>query len=480
MVSLMHKYTVIPSAVEDWFDSNSGTLHPPIILGSSGRPASRLSRPHDKLHGRIIEMISSATHYSLEVFAGVRLLPTWLEKRGTASEREEVHPTAWLDGMRGVAALFVFFYHFAYAYHIRLELGFASGEGNYTFIQLPFIRLLVSGPAMVSIFFLVSGYSLSIASLKDLQNENPERCLSRMASATFRRPIRLFLPCIVSTFTVMVLINLGLYTKGDRMRLPQHQPGYMEPSPLIFPTVSEQFRDWMNNTFLWLMIWRFDHGIHIYDCHLWTLPVEFRCSIILFITIVAISSLKTWARLLVLGSMIVYCHFTNFWEGWLFFAGAFLAQVKLLEIPLSEDNFRKLESYSAWKPRGLIFVFILSLYFLSIPDFNGKPSLLQRSRVDDADSNQSTCYSRVRDYGRYGFELDGKMAILALHWGCTSCVVCQQHGRAQANIRQPGITLSWPHIICIVLGSWAGVSYARLLAHTMDVGTHRQSDAGTV
>jgi peptidoglycan/LPS O-acetylase OafA/YrhL len=122
--------------------------------------------------------------------------------------------------MRGIAALFVFFYHFAYAYHTRLELGYASGEGNYTLIQLPFIWRLVSGPAMVSIFFLVSGYSLSVASLKDIQNGNPNKCLSRMASATFRRPIRLFLPCIVSTFTVMILVSLDVYTKGDKARTP--------------------------------------------------------------------------------------------------------------------------------------------------------------------------------------------------------------------------------------------------------------------
>lgn len=328
-----------------------------------------------------LNKVFHSTQHLLSTLSYIKLLPTWLEKKEPTFDPEpEIHPTAWLDGMRGIAALFVFFYHFAYAYHTRLELGYASGEGNYNIIQLPFIRLLVSGPAMVAIFFLVSGYSLSIASLKDMQNGNSSKALGRIASASFRRPIRLFLPCIVSTFTVMVLVCAGVYTRGDKARTPALQVGFREPNPYIHATVAAQVDDWLRKTGQWLMIWRFDHGNHDYDCHLWTLPVEFRCSILLFIVLVAISNLRAWARVFVLGTMITYCHYTNFWEGWLFYAGALLAQINLLEgsfpkIHLEEIDLEKtVAKYSAWKGRVIVAIFVLSLYLLSIPDFNGRKS----------------------------------------------------------------------------------------------------------
>jgi peptidoglycan/LPS O-acetylase OafA/YrhL len=289
-------------------------------------------------------------------------------------EREAVSPTAWLNGMRGLAALFVFFYHFGYAYFPWLPLGFASGDGNYHIIQLPFLRLLICGPSMVAIFFLVSGYSLSIGPLKELQNGSSGKCLDRTASAIFRRPVRLFLPSIASTFIVMICVSLGLYTRGDKMRNEENQPGWREDNPWIYANLWEQFWDWAGQTAQWLMIWRFDHGNHSYDCHLWTLPVEFRCSIILFTTIVAVANSRVRARLLILLCMVVYCHFSNFWEGWLFFAGALLAQIKLSQGPPPQLPSVPRKWYQGWKNRGTVLLFLLGLYLLSAPDYNGESS----------------------------------------------------------------------------------------------------------
>ncbi|KAI9772829.1 MAG: hypothetical protein M1840_008711 [Geoglossum simile] len=289
-------------------------------------------------------------------------------------ERERVSPTAWLNGMRGLAALFVFFYHFAYAYFPWLPLGFASRDEDYHIIQLPFLRLLISGPSMVAIFFLVSGYSLSIGPLKELQNGSSSKCLDRTASAIFRRPIRLFLPSIASTFIVMICVSLGMYTKGDAMRDGENQPGFREPNPQIRVNLWEQFWDWERETAQWLMIWRFDHGNHSYDCHLWTLPVEFRCSIILFVTIAAVANSRARARLLVLLSMVVYCHLSNFWEGWLFFAGSLLAQIKLLQSPPPQLPSMPRKWYQEWKGYGTVLLFLLGLFLLSAPDYNGGDS----------------------------------------------------------------------------------------------------------
>ncbi|KAI9785212.1 MAG: hypothetical protein M1839_000850 [Geoglossum umbratile] len=291
-----------------------------------------------------------------------------------ATEHGRVSPTAWLNGMRGLAALLVFFYHFAYAYHTQLEVGYASSETDYHLVQLPFIRLLVSGPAMVSIFFLVSGYSLSVGPLRELQNGSSGRSLDRTASAIFRRPIRLFLPSIVSTFIVMACVSLGLYTRGDKLRIEENQPGFREDNPWIFHSPWEQLWDWAEQTARWLMIWRFDHGNHSYDCHLWTIPVEFRCSLILFLALASIANSRASARVLILLSMVAYCHVTGFWEGWLFFAGSLLAQIKMLQGPPPQLPSVPQKWHREWKGRGTVLAFLLALYLLSIPDFNGESS----------------------------------------------------------------------------------------------------------
>src|SRR6202012_1390350 len=77
------------------------------------------------------------------------------------SSKPKVRPTAWLDGLRGWAALFVFWYHFSMNYHHWTSLGWGY-QDNRAILTLPVIRTVIAGPGMVSIFFVVSGYSLTL------------------------------------------------------------------------------------------------------------------------------------------------------------------------------------------------------------------------------------------------------------------------------------------------------------------------------
>jgi peptidoglycan/LPS O-acetylase OafA/YrhL len=290
--------------------------------------------------------------------------------------------------MRGLASFFVYIRHFASATHANIQVGYGTNEQNMWIIQLPFLRLLVGGPAMVALFFIISGYALSWGPLKSLhQQKSAEGALLRLSSATFRRAARLFLPAVVSTFIVAVCIVLGLYDRGHLAINHESMPGFWEPEPPQWRNDPwwVQFKDWMHVTWGFLKVW--SPGGHSYDVHLWTLPVEFRCSIILFISLVGFARCRANLRAALLFSMVLYCHYTDFWQGWLFFAGSFLAQLKFIQeesknstatasiLPTEAGEAQQQPSASSSKPKKSwpdtlrITLFIAGLFLLSAPDY---------------------------------------------------------------------------------------------------------------
>src|SRR5882757_1605507 len=93
------------------------------------------------------------------------LLPSFLQ-RGPPNGQgnlDTLAPTAFLDGMRGLAAFVVFICHLTYG---TFDIGHAWGAhpdqptlAHKNFLRLPIVRLLYSGPPMVAIFFVISGYA---------------------------------------------------------------------------------------------------------------------------------------------------------------------------------------------------------------------------------------------------------------------------------------------------------------------------------
>lgn len=60
------------------------------------------------------------------------------------------------------------------------------------FIRLPIIRLLISGPPQVYIFFVVSGYAISHKALKLVHQGRAADAGTSLFSSIFRRHPRLF------------------------------------------------------------------------------------------------------------------------------------------------------------------------------------------------------------------------------------------------------------------------------------------------
>lgn len=78
------------------------------------------------------------------------LVPSFIQEYISPPTKEKkLHPTAWLDGLRGYAALFVFWYHMMNPFHPHHLEGYGYNPSGSHWIQLPIIRLVYSGNVMV-------------------------------------------------------------------------------------------------------------------------------------------------------------------------------------------------------------------------------------------------------------------------------------------------------------------------------------------
>ncbi|KAI5244802.1 hypothetical protein E4T42_07056 [Aureobasidium subglaciale] len=273
------------------------------------------------------------------------LLPTFIQYRlyPELAKVERLHPSGYLDGMRGLAALFVFFYHLSYSSHDVLTAygGTGKPDEHHEFLKLPFIRFFYTGPAMVSIFYVVSGYALSYKPVKLMRNKSWKDLLHTLSSATFRRAIRLYLPCFVSTLMIVLLVRLGAYdaTRSiayDEKRLTQVREFHL----VRYKSLWQQLTDWAHMMWIFVHPWSFgtkDTDIDI-DKHLWTIPMEFRSSLVLYLTQLGLARLKPIVRALSLVALIVWCHEKDRWEMFLFYSGFLLAELDIRRQALAATN----------------------------------------------------------------------------------------------------------------------------------------------
>ncbi|KAK4935767.1 hypothetical protein LTR10_023217 [Elasticomyces elasticus] len=269
------------------------------------------------------------------------LLPSFLHPhRYTASEKSEpLPPTAFLDSCRGLAALVVMFTHILYGtFNITYAWGanpdlsaeFYGQQVNKEFLRLPIVRLLYSGPPMVQIFFVISGYALSYKPLRLMRSGLSEKLMTTMTSSIFRRGLRLFLPCFASTFLVICLAQLNLYkitepfAKGMRNLNEDHC--YTQPNLWL------QFVDWLEQMLIFVNVfdWSLYAGSVELDRHLWTIPVEFRCSMALFLTQMAVARMSTKMRISTFTLLIIWGVSWGRWDLCPFLAGAVIAELDII------------------------------------------------------------------------------------------------------------------------------------------------------
>ncbi|KAJ9151993.1 Hard surface induced protein [Pleurostoma richardsiae] len=248
----------------------------------------------------------------------------------------KLHRTSYLDGLRGLASFVVFICHYTEENHRYMVPTYGlNKDGDSSFVQLPFLRIIFSGRPMVHIFFVISGFVLSYKPLKSIHSYDIDKCYAVLSSSAFRRPIRLFAPCVVSTFIILVLIQAGWLYK-----------------PL--PSVSEQMNDWLKTIFhniTWP--WGWDALLNPrYDIHLWTIPIEFAHSMLLFLVVLMLARAKAIVRQSMVFMLMVYCLACGKWAAFEFFAGMFLAEIQIRQSTIPKYHELSAES-TAPMPRSI-------------------------------------------------------------------------------------------------------------------------------
>ncbi|KAH8893156.1 hypothetical protein GQ53DRAFT_103906 [Thozetella sp. PMI_491] len=348
-----------------------------------------------------VSSLRSVSWRALAFRTGFFLLPSFVQSRISRDPRirgggDRLGPTAYLDGMRGLAALFVFFCHYFYTCFIIAQ-SYGYGEHNYHLLKLPFLRLFYQGPPMVCVFFVISGYALSLKPLKLIRARNFEGFAATMTSFTFRRGFRLFLPTAVSTLMIIFLLRIGLYEWTREFAYDsRYMKNVQETHYQRFETAEEQLRDWAGAMFNFVHIWGWEKygGSTAIDVHLWTIPVEFRSSMMLFVTLIGTARLKTWLRFTFVGLIMWFTYRSDRWEMMLFYAGMVLAEVDLIRgahtnpattaaLPVFEQHGHSSLLSQEHPPAspsrrarvknfGWIGLSILALYFMSQPDQGGE------------------------------------------------------------------------------------------------------------
>lgn len=219
--------------------------------------------------------------------------------------------TDCLDGLRGVAAFAVMIFHYTkFAYpNIRIGYGY---NGNTNLLKLPFVKIWYSGGFMVFLFFVISGYVLSARAVRLMLRRDRDRILPVLSSMTFRRVVRLGLPSLIISFISLLFQRAQLLDKP----WPHYVPSLRGDIRFYFENLHDLFTFYNWNQF------------HIYYLPpLWTIAVEFRCSMILFLLLLGIARCRTGPRLLIEALVFVDTMLHDRWDLGCFILGLIAAEI---------------------------------------------------------------------------------------------------------------------------------------------------------
>lgn len=312
---------------------------------------------HEKLeegHPSTLATAPRPSSGASNLFAFLR--PSFLDKSRVPAKDVKLRRTAYLDGLRGFAALLVYLLHHAQYAHLATDPGSKmettwSYNGEYYFAAFPIVRNFFSGGHYaVTVFFVISGYVLSAKSLSQIQSGDLLGLGDTVASGLYRRFPRLFIPMFVVTITVVFLGRFGLVA-------------LYEPEPTLAGDLWEWYKEFKGIT------WIYQTGgkpFFTYNPHTWSLPVEWRGSVVIFGSLTAFSRASRNGRLWSeVGLMFYFLYIADGALFAMFVAGMFICDLDLLAIRGELPDW--MMRFKPWKTQFFYTLFILSQLLGGVP-----------------------------------------------------------------------------------------------------------------
>lgn len=288
------------------------------------------------------------------------------------SSSEPLRRTAYLDGLRGFAAFLVYWHHHELWAHdgASQDPYFESAfgwNGRHYFVTLPGVRTFFTGGHWaVATFFVISGYVLSAKPLQLIHSGQQDKLADNLSSSLFRRWLRLYVPLIVTTFFYMLTWHLfgGLWIDA------------VEKEGSLRAELWHYYAEFKNFSFI------FNCGGEpwfSYNVHTWSIPVEFKGSIVIFTALLAFARCTRNARLWCQVGLISY--FMYICDGWfcaMFCSGMLLCDLDLLA---AAGNLpQPLASLERYKEFIFYHLFVIAVYFGGIPSMDQDVATLKKNR----------------------------------------------------------------------------------------------------
>lgn len=303
-------------------------------------------------------VLSFSTFIEL-VLRTIHLLGRSILLNPTNPKHEQLKPTSWLDGLRGFAALLVYFHHHQIWTHLPdnrsrwFENSFGY-DGEYYFAAMHGVRTFFSGGHFaVATFFVISGYVLSFRPMGLVHSGDHERVAQSLSSGLFRRWIRLFLPTLATTF--LWLTSWHAFGWWCRPFEPQ-------------PTYRAELEKWWGESIQYIFLYKNPRGFPwlYWNLHTWTIPYEFKGSLAIYTVLCALSmSTRTYRLLLSTGLIFYFLFMVDGWYLAMFLSGMLLCDIDMLAA--EEQMPRFVAAAEPYKQYIFTCLFLISVYFGGVP-----------------------------------------------------------------------------------------------------------------
>lgn len=257
----------------------------------------------------------------------------------------------YIDGLKGIGALMVFFCHFVFAfyyaaYSLLLETANTSSGIEIAIGKTP-LNLIYSGNAAVCLFLVFSGFVLCLGYFRG-------RDKKKLTQGMRKRYFRLMPMILVVNLLIFFLMKLGLYQNAQTAVLTKSEAwfaGFNQFEPKLSGVLFES----LFGCFAW--------GTNDYNGVLWTIPYLFWGALLVYLTAYLIGEYKfryVMYAVIILGTLKIDIYYAGVFLG---FAASdfFCTQEKGMEL---------------WRKYALLPAasFLLGFWLLSYPSIGSDMS----------------------------------------------------------------------------------------------------------